>query len=202
MKVKYIGNYFQLPNNIFAHKLTGNAFMLYSYLISKSEGWIPKKCDIQAKLGLGRDAVDVAFKVLIQKGFLIKDTFRTDKMGKVYQSYKLNPIAESEPNNNLPDFPKKKRAKKNNRLENPYQNGQNLKNSNTENPHSDSGKSTQVSTENPLLLNKQLNKELNKESKYNITNYILIIERGINSFDSDSEGKLKLKLKIEKCGSG
>ena len=86
---KLNGQFFQMPNMVFAHHLTPDQFTVYCYLVcragSKDKCW-PSVKTIGGECGLSENTVRKAIKTLVERGFISKvATKRYGRNGRCYQ---------------------------------------------------------------------------------------------------------------------
>jgi DNA-binding MarR family transcriptional regulator len=64
--------FFKVPNKIFIHRLTGNEFLVFNYLLSfLNKGFIyPSKKTIAREVNLSTRTIDRTIKSLVVKGFI------------------------------------------------------------------------------------------------------------------------------------
>jgi len=87
----------QIPNHwIRDHRLTAQAYRVLSYWGSHAVGYRVSVQQTQAELGVGRDAIYAAVKVLLKYGYVVRRQPRNDaeKFGKV--EYEFGPAASEQ----------------------------------------------------------------------------------------------------------
>lgn len=102
-------DYTVVPNEVHRHNLSLKAIGLYSYILSKNDGWSFSINGVKAQVSDGRASIETAIKELEDKGFLYREQQREN--GKLSQSVWYvtdfpksaeKPFAENLPTENPP----------------------------------------------------------------------------------------------------